>query len=179
MDPRRIELNRRHSREMGKLHKRFLDAHPDPEFGEIPMTDAEDAAWGAYSAELLARHQAEREALATQLEAEHEQRQRATAAAGRMDETEAISRVVLWIRAHGLDYPTEGLKAERFSVGWSVYAPVEIDESDPLAFLDIPVGRAIFLIGDSGRIEESSSSVPPSVARDGFTRQELALRDDG
>ncbi|MGI5218432.1 hypothetical protein [Nocardia sp. CA-290969] len=70
MDPRRIELNRRHSREMGALYRQFLDAHPDPAFGEIPMTQAEDVAWGAYSAELLARQQAERTALADRLEAE-------------------------------------------------------------------------------------------------------------
>jgi hypothetical protein len=31
MDPRRTELNRRHSREMGLLFAAFLDAHPDIE----------------------------------------------------------------------------------------------------------------------------------------------------
>ncbi|TQM26445.1 hypothetical protein [Nocardia bhagyanarayanae] len=70
MDPRRIALNRRHSREMGELYRQFLNAHPTAEFGDIPMTAAEDAAWGAYSADLLARHQRERAALAEQLEAE-------------------------------------------------------------------------------------------------------------
>ncbi|WP_280438274.1 hypothetical protein [Nocardia carnea] len=70
MDPRRIELNRRHSREMGQLYQRFLDRHPEFEGDDLPMSEAEDAAWGDFSAELLARHRAERAALAAQLEAE-------------------------------------------------------------------------------------------------------------
>ncbi|MFI0405783.1 hypothetical protein [Actinomadura sp. 3N508] len=69
MDPRRIRLNRRHSMEMGRLFAQFLEAHPNVE-SEIGMTPAEDAAWTAYSAGLLARHQAERSALADQIEAE-------------------------------------------------------------------------------------------------------------
>jgi hypothetical protein len=72
MDPRRIELNRRHSQEMGALFNRFLDAHPDVE-SEVDgeqMTAEQDAAWAAFSAELLARHQAERSALADAIEAE-------------------------------------------------------------------------------------------------------------
>ncbi len=72
MDPRRLELNRRHSREMGALFARFLDAHPDveSEVNGTQMTPAQDAAWTAFSAELLARHQAERSALADEIEAE-------------------------------------------------------------------------------------------------------------
>jgi hypothetical protein len=72
MDPRRLELNRRHSREMGLLFARFLDAHPDveSEVNGTQMTPAQDTAWTAFSAELLARHQAERSALADQIEAE-------------------------------------------------------------------------------------------------------------
>jgi hypothetical protein len=72
MDPRRIELNRRHSREMGSLFARFLDAHPDVE-SEVhaaqPTPEQEDA-WTAFSAELFARQQAERSALASEIEAE-------------------------------------------------------------------------------------------------------------
>jgi hypothetical protein len=78
MDPRRIELNRRHSREMGVLFSAFLDAHPDVE-SEVDgagMTEGQDAAWGAYSAQLLRRHQAERSALADQIEAEQRRRGR-------------------------------------------------------------------------------------------------------
>ncbi|MGX9791299.1 hypothetical protein [Mycobacterium sp. MMS18-G62] len=75
MDPRRIELNRRHSREMGLLFTGFLDAHPDveSEVNGAQMTAEQEAAWTAYSAELLARHRAERSALADQIEAEQRQ----------------------------------------------------------------------------------------------------------
>jgi hypothetical protein len=72
MDPRRIELNRTHSREMGLLFSQFLDAHPDVE-SEVDgeqMTAEQEKAWAAFSAQLLARHQAERSALADQIEAE-------------------------------------------------------------------------------------------------------------
>lgn len=91
-----------------------------------------------------------------------------------MEAAQAISLVTDWIRSRGLDYPTEGLSADRFDSGWSVYAPVEVDESDPMAFLDIPVGRSTFLVGDSGRIEEVSSSIPPQQARDQFNAAERA-----
>jgi len=91
-----------------------------------------------------------------------------------MEATQAISLVSDWIRSRGLDYPTEGLEADRFEAGWSVYAPVDVDESDPMAFLDMPVGRSVFLVGDSGRIEEVSSSVPPQQAQAQFTAAEHA-----
>ncbi|WP_207915163.1 hypothetical protein [Micromonospora sp. 15K316] len=91
-----------------------------------------------------------------------------------MDAAQAISLAANWIRSHGVDYPTDGLVADRFEAGWSVYAPVTVDESDPMAFLDMPVGRSVFLVGDSGRIEEVSSSVPPQQAQDRFTTQEIA-----
>jgi hypothetical protein len=72
MDPRRIELNRRQSREMGLLFTQFLDAHPEvePDVEGAQMTPAQEAAWTAFSAELLGRHRAERSALADELEAE-------------------------------------------------------------------------------------------------------------
>src|SRR5918998_5566604 len=89
-----------------------------------------------------------------------------------MEATEAISLVSDWIRSRRLDYPTEGLAADRFEAGWSVYAPVDVDESDPMAFLDMPVGRSVFLVGDSGRIEEVSSSIPPQQAVDQFMAKE-------
>lgn len=78
MDPRRIQLNKRHSREMGLLFAKFLDAHPDVE-SEVhgaQMTEEQDAAWTDYSAGLLARHRAERSALADELEAEIEAERR-------------------------------------------------------------------------------------------------------
>ncbi|MGI5175219.1 hypothetical protein ACQEVZ_02670 [Dactylosporangium sp. CA-152071] len=72
IDPRRIELNKQHSREMGSLFAAFLDLHPnvESEVADAQMTADQEAAWGAYSAELLARHQAERSALADEIEAE-------------------------------------------------------------------------------------------------------------
>jgi hypothetical protein len=91
-----------------------------------------------------------------------------------MEATQAISLVTDWIRSRGLDYPTDDLEADRFEAGWSVYAPVDVDESDPMAFLDMPVGRSVFLVGDSGRIEEVSSSVPPQQAQAQFTAAERA-----
>ena len=92
-----------------------------------------------------------------------------------MEATQAISLVTDWIRSRGLDYPTDGLEADRFEAGWSVYAPVDVDESDPMAFLDMPVGRSVFLVGDSGRIEEVSSSMPPRQAVDQFMAKEQAV----
>jgi hypothetical protein len=75
MDPRRIELNRKQSQEMGLLFNRFLDTHPDveSEVNGVQMSAAQEAAWSKYSAELLARHQAERSALADEIEAEQQQ----------------------------------------------------------------------------------------------------------
>src|ERR687894_224249 len=96
-----------------------------------------------------------------------------------MEATEAISLVSDWIRSRRLDYPTEGLAADRFEAGWSVYAPVDVDESDPMAFLDMPVGRSVFLVGDSGRIEEVSSSVPPRQAQARFAAAEHATQAPG
>lgn len=92
-----------------------------------------------------------------------------------MDASQAIGAVAEHIREAGMDYPTIGLVADRFEAGWCVYAPVEVDASDPTSFLDMPVGRAIFLIGDSGRIEQVSSSTPPRAARQQFAEQELIL----
>jgi hypothetical protein len=72
MDPRRIALNRRHSREAGLLFAQFLDAHPDveSEVKDAQMTHEQEAAWNAFSSELFARQQAERSALADEIEAE-------------------------------------------------------------------------------------------------------------
>ncbi|RKN35877.1 hypothetical protein [Streptomyces hoynatensis] len=97
-------------------------------------------------------------------------------AGGRMAAERAISLVVERIRARGLDYPTRGLAADRFDGGWSVYAPAEVDESDPMAFLDLPVGRSVFLVGDLGRVKEISSSVPPPQAERMFAAEEAYVR---
>ncbi|BDE14040.1 MULTISPECIES: hypothetical protein [Mycobacterium] len=92
-----------------------------------------------------------------------------------MDASQAIAAVTEHIRRVGLDYPTAGLAADRFEAGWSVYAPVEVDASDPIAFLGMPVGRAVFVVGDCGRIEQVSSSTPPQAARRGCAEQERVL----
>ncbi|MGW6425526.1 hypothetical protein ACWF82_22890 [Nocardia sp. NPDC055053] len=172
MDPRRIELNRKHSREMGVLFNQFLDLHPtiESEVHDAQMTPDQDAAWTVFSAQLLARQQAERSALADVIEAEQERK---------VNAAQAISSVAAWIRSRGLDYPTEGLTADRHDAGWSVYAPVEDEGSDPMSFLDLPVGRSIFLVSDSGRIEEVSSSFPPQQVGEACTAQEGAARPDG
>lgn len=72
MDPRRVELNRRHSREMEALLDQFTDVHPDiePEVKGVQMTPEQDAAWSAFSAKLLSRHRAERSELADVIEVE-------------------------------------------------------------------------------------------------------------
>jgi hypothetical protein len=72
MDQRRVELNRVHSIQMGLLLEQFLRAHPEvePEVDEAAMAPEQEAEWAAYSAQLLARQQAERSALADQIEAE-------------------------------------------------------------------------------------------------------------
>jgi hypothetical protein len=95
---------------------------------------------------------------------------------GRMAPQRAISLVVERIRTRQLDYPTQGLAADRFEGGWSVYAPVEVDESDPMAFLDMPVGRSVFLVSDVGRVKEVSSAIPPRQAEEMFTAEEAYVR---
>ncbi|WP_048910209.1 hypothetical protein [Streptomyces sp. NRRL WC-3744] len=95
---------------------------------------------------------------------------------GRMTAAQAVSLVVERIRAHRLDYPTQGLAADRFEAGWSVYAPVDVDESDPMAFLDMPVGRSVFLVSDAGRVKEISSAIPPRQAEEMFGAEEAYVR---
>jgi hypothetical protein len=53
---------------------------------------------------------------------------------------------------------------------------VQIDDSDPLTFLDLPIGRAVFLVGDSGRVEETSTSIPPEQGHKRFIAREIAVR---
>ncbi|GFG67510.1 hypothetical protein MKUB_50000 [Mycobacterium kubicae] len=93
----------------------------------------------------------------------------------RISAAEAIAIATDYIRQAGFGYPTSELAADRFESGWSVYAPVHVDTSDPASFLDMPVGRAVFLVGDSGRVEQVSSSTPPLQARQRFAEDERAL----
>ncbi|WP_280242599.1 hypothetical protein [Nocardia abscessus] len=83
-----------------------------------------------------------------------------------MAQEEAIARVARFIRDSGVDtanYPPEELRADRISVGWMVYVPVEPGE--------IAIGRAIFYLADDGVLERSSSSVAPSAYIAAFERR--------
>lgn len=94
-----------------------------------------------------------------------------------VDETRAIALVAARIRARGMDYPTEALEATRFDAGWRVYAPAEVDESSPAAFLaSLPVGRSAFLVSDLGRIKEVTSSRPPGETNAMFVAEEAFVR---
>jgi hypothetical protein len=57
---------------MSALFAQFHEAHPDieSELDGVQMSAEQDAAWTAFSAALLARQQAERSALADEIEAE-------------------------------------------------------------------------------------------------------------
>ncbi|MFI5605734.1 hypothetical protein [Amycolatopsis sp. NPDC051903] len=92
-----------------------------------------------------------------------------------MEAAQAISLVAQWIRSRGLDHPTEGLSADRFEMGWTVFAADTADPSDPLAFLDLPPGSPVFLVGQSGRIEQ----VPSDRLREHEMRFAAEERADG
>ena len=64
-----------------------------------------------------------------------------------MHAAQAINSVSDLVRSPGLDYPTAELQADRIEAGWNVFAPLEVDGSDPTAFLDMPVGRSFCLLG--------------------------------
>ncbi|WP_432132876.1 hypothetical protein [Streptomyces tendae] len=97
-------------------------------------------------------------------------------AVGCIDERRAIALVQDHIATGGLDYPTQGLVADRFAAGWRVCAPADVDDSDPMAFLDMPVGRSVFMVGDTGRIKEVTSAIPPEQADALFTAEEAFVR---
>lgn len=93
-----------------------------------------------------------------------------------VDAVEAVRLVTARILRDGLDYPARELVADRFSAGWCVYSPVDVDETDVMEFLQLPVGRSVFLVSDLGRIKEVSSSVPPELARRMFAAEETYVR---
>ncbi|MBF6327539.1 hypothetical protein IU452_03295 [Nocardia transvalensis] len=75
-----------------------------------------------------------------------------------MPEHEAVAQVRQYILDQNLDtsgYPLDRLRADRINCGWMVYVPTQPGE--------IAIGRAIFYIADDGVLEQSSSSVAPSV----------------
>lgn len=83
-----------------------------------------------------------------------------------MPRGEAIDRVRRHLDDAAVDataYPSTLLRADRLSVGWMVYLPVEPGE--------IAIGRAIYYVADDGVLERSSSSVAPSIYIDAFERR--------
>ncbi|MFC8042691.1 hypothetical protein [Nocardia sp. NPDC057353] len=73
-------------------------------------------------------------------------------------EAEALSLVRRHLIGEGADtarYPLERLRADRLAVGWMVYVPTAPGE--------VAIGRAIFYVADDGVLEQSSSSVAPSI----------------
>jgi hypothetical protein len=75
-----------------------------------------------------------------------------------MPQEDAIARVRQFILDSDIDtsrYPVDGLRADRISIGWMVYVPTAPGE--------IAIGRALFYIADDGVLEQSSSSVAPSL----------------
>jgi tetratricopeptide (TPR) repeat protein len=90
----------------------------------------------------------------------------------RMDGARAISVVAERISSRSLGYPTQGLTADRFETGWSVYTPADVDDGDPMTFPDMPVGQPVFLVSDFGRIKEIPASIPLRKARALFTAEE-------
>ena len=85
-----------------------------------------------------------------------------------MNEQQAIEKTKAYINDRGFaDYPVDNLVAERFEIGWTVYSP----DKDPTDLDSIRMGKKVFLVGDNGYIEESSSSTPPGQAETEFTRK--------
>ncbi|RDI64519.1 hypothetical protein [Nocardia pseudobrasiliensis] len=85
-----------------------------------------------------------------------------------ISEERAITRVRDHIAELDIDtarYPLDELVAERLNVGWMVFVPTRPGE--------IAIGRAIFYIADDGVIEQSSSSVAPSIYAEGFEQRFL------
>ncbi|MFD7732297.1 hypothetical protein ACFV6F_18145 [Kitasatospora phosalacinea] len=96
---------------------------------------------------------------------------------GELDRADALRLAAERAAAGGADLPVDELAAERFAGGWYVYLPVEVDDSDPMAFLEsLTVGAPVFLVGDLGRVREASTSLPPDVLRERFRAEEVFVR---
>ncbi len=83
-----------------------------------------------------------------------------------MPRAEALDRVREHLITANIDittYPPALLRADRLSMGWMVYLPVEPGE--------IAIGRAIYYVADDGVLERSSSTVAPSIYIDAFERR--------
>lgn len=79
-----------------------------------------------------------------------------------MDDAQAISLVLERIQSSGADYPAGDLTADRFDGGWCVYAPIMLADDADLAT------RSVFLVSETGRVEEVSSDAPVEEATEWF-----------
>ncbi|MEV7211603.1 hypothetical protein AB0O31_00705 [Kitasatospora cineracea] len=96
---------------------------------------------------------------------------------GQLGRADALRLAAERAAAGGMDLPVDVLAAERFAGGWYVYVPEEVDDSDPMAFLDsLTVDAPVFLVGDLGRVREASTSLPPQVLRERFRAEEVFVR---
>ncbi|MFE9575245.1 hypothetical protein ACFYO1_02575 [Nocardia sp. NPDC006044] len=83
-----------------------------------------------------------------------------------LPEIRAIALVREHIAAERLDttgYPLDQLVAERFSVGWIVFVPVQRGQ--------IAIDRAIFYVGDDEVIEHATSATAPLEYAAGFEQR--------
>ncbi|WP_245662839.1 hypothetical protein [Nocardia vermiculata] len=83
-----------------------------------------------------------------------------------LPEPEALARVRGYLSEREAEfggYPPDRLHADRISVGWMVYMPTEADE--------VAIGRTVFYVADDGVLEQSSSSIAPSLYLAGFEQR--------
>ncbi|MER7274640.1 hypothetical protein ABT369_09305 [Dactylosporangium sp. NPDC000244] len=83
-----------------------------------------------------------------------------------MPAEDAMAQVRRYVRDRGLDtrnYPLQELRADRIDAGWMLYVPTRPGE--------LAIGRAIFYVADDGVLEQSSSSIAPSVFAADFARR--------
>ncbi|MFC8722093.1 hypothetical protein [Kitasatospora sp. NPDC057198] len=96
---------------------------------------------------------------------------------GELGRADALRLAAERAAAGGTGPQPDELAAERFPGGWYVYVPVEVDDSDPMAFLDsLTLDAPVFLVGDLGRVREASTALPPDVLRERFRAEEVFIR---
>ncbi|MEU1430704.1 hypothetical protein ABZ412_26870 [Nocardia sp. NPDC005746] len=81
-------------------------------------------------------------------------------------QSEALEIVRHHLTTEGIDpaaFPPDRLRAERLTVGWLVYVPVEPEE--------VVLDRALFYVADDGVLEAATSSTPASVYLSGFEQR--------
>ncbi|MFE3984343.1 hypothetical protein ACFXPR_07650 [Nocardia tengchongensis] len=81
-------------------------------------------------------------------------------------QSEALEIVRHHLATEGIDpsaFSPDQLRADRLTVGWLVYVPVEPEE--------VVLDRALFYVADDGVVEAATSSTPPSVYLSGFEQR--------